>query len=71
MIYLPTIKIASNDNIAAKKSHWIDYSAYGFDKKAKADELLDLIRRVANGEHTKNEIQGNREIAIFKDGVTL
>lgn len=68
---VPTIKIASNDNIAAKKSHWIDYSAYGFDKKAKADKLLDLIRRVANGEHTKNEIQGNREIAIFKDGVTL
>ena len=68
---VPTIKIASNDNIATKKSHWIDYSAYGFDKKAKADELLELIKRVANGEQTKNEIQGNREIAIFKDGVTL
>ncbi len=68
---VPTIKIASNDNIATKKSHWIDYSAYGFDKKAKADELLDLIKRVADGEQTKNEIQGNREIAIFKDGVTL
>ncbi len=68
---VPTIKIASNDNIATKKAHWIDYSAYGFDKQAKADELLNLIKRVANGEQTKNEIQGNREIAIFKDGVTL
>ena len=68
---VPTVKIASNDNIAAKKSHWIDYSAYGFDKQAKAEELLDLIKRVANGEQTKNEFQGNREIAIFKDGVTL
>ena len=68
---VPTIKIASNDNIATKKSHWIDYSAYGFDKQAKADELLELIKRVANGDQTKNEIQGNREIAIFKDGVTL
>ena len=68
---VPTIKIASNDNIATKKSHWIDYSAYGFDKLEKANELLDLIKRVANGEQTKNEIQGNREIAIFKDGVTL
>jgi RNase H-fold protein (predicted Holliday junction resolvase) len=38
---------------------------------AKAKELLDLIKQVANGELTKNEIQGNREIAIFKDGVTL
>ncbi len=68
---VPTIKIASNDNIASKKSHWIDYSAYGFDKKVKANELLKLIKNVANGQLTKNEIQGNREIAIFKDGVTL
>ena len=68
---VPTIKIASNDNIATKKSHWIDYSAYGFDKTAKANELLELIKNVANGQPTKNEIQGNREIAIFKDGVTL
>ncbi len=68
---VPTIKIASNDYIAKHKSHWIDYSAYGFDKKAKADELLELIKRVADGALTKNEIHGNREIAIFKDGVTL
>ncbi len=68
---VPTIKIASNDTIATKKSHWIDYSAFGFDKTAKANELLELIKNVANGEPTKNEIQGNREIAIFKDGVTL
>lgn len=68
---VPTIKIASNDNIATKKSHWIDYSAFGFDKQAKANELLELIKNVANGQLTKNEIQGNREIAIFKDGVTL
>ena len=68
---VPTVKIASNDTIATKKNHWIDYSAYGFDNQAKADELLDLIKRVANGELTKNEVQGNREIAIFKDGVTL
>lgn len=68
---VPTIKIASNDNIAIKKSHWIDFSAYGLDKKAKADELLKLIKLVSDGELTKNEIHGNREIAIFKDGVTL
>lgn len=68
---VPTVKIASNDNIANKKSHWIDYSAYGFDKNAKCDELLALIKNVADGQQTKNEILGNREIAIFKDGVTL
>ena len=37
----------------------------------KADELMDIIRLVSDGKMTKNEIQGNREIAIFKDGVTL
>ncbi len=68
---VPTVKIASNDAIAAKKAHWIDFSAFGTDKAQKSDELINLIRRVADGEETKNEIQGNREIAIFKDGVTL
>ena len=68
---VPTIKIASNDSIAMKKNHWIDFSAFGDDKNKKAEELTDLIRRVANGEETKNETLGNREIAIFKDGVTL
>ena len=68
---VPTVKAASNDTIAAKKPHWIDFSAYGFDKDAKADELLGIIKDVADGKQTKNEIFGNREIAIFKDGVTL
>ena len=68
---VPTVKIASNDLIAEKKAHWIDFSAFGFDKKQKADELLELIKQTANGRQTKNEILGNREIAIFKDGVTL
>ena len=67
----PNLKIASNDVIATRKSHWTDYSAYGFDKEEKANGLISLIRRVADGEPTKNEIHGNREIAIFKDGVTL
>lgn len=68
---VPTIKIASNDTIAAKKPHWIDFSAFGNDKAAKTGELLSLIREVADGRSTKNELHGNREIAIFKDGVTL
>ena len=68
---VPTLKIASNDTIADKKKHWIDFSAFGFDKDAKATELLELIKEIADGKPTKNEILGNREIAIFKDGVTL
>ena len=68
---VPTIKIASNDNIAAKKPHWIDFSAFGEDKAAKADALVSLIKEVASGKLTNNEINSSREIAIFKDGVTL
>jgi altronate hydrolase len=68
---VPTVKIASNDNIANKKKHWIDFSAFGTDKDKKAEELLGLIKEIADGKPTKNELLGNREIAIFKDGVTL
>ena len=68
---VPTIKIASNDELAKKKPHWIDFNAYGFDTEEKAEELLKLIKEIANGKEAKNEIYGCREIAIFKDGVTL
>ena len=68
---VPTVKIASNNNIASKKPHWIDFSAYGFEKDKIADELLSLIKDVANGKETNNEKCSSREIAIFKDGVTL
>lgn len=67
---VPTVKIASNDVIAQKKKLWIDFSAFG-NNDEKAQELFDLVCRVAEGEQTKNELYGNREIAIFKDGVTL
>ncbi len=68
---VPTIKIASNNFIAEKKSHWIDFNAFGNNQEEKKDELLRLISNVAGGTLTKNEIHGNREIAIFKNGVTL
>lgn len=68
---VPTVKIASNNVIAEKKKHWIDFSAFSDDKDLKAQELFELVCRVAEGEQTKNELYGNREIAIFKDGVTL
>ena len=68
---VPTIKIASNDALANKKPHWIDFNAYGFNTEEKAEELLEIIKQIANGKETKNEKYGCREIAIFKDGVTL
>lgn len=71
----PTIKIASNSQLAAKKSGWIDFDAGpiadGEPITEAAKRLFALVLRVAGGEQTKSERMGFREIAIFKDGVTL
>ena len=64
---IPTVKIATNTALFKKKPSWID-----FDAQSGGDaELLELIVAVACGKETQNEINGYREIAIFKDGVTL
>lgn len=68
---VPTVKISSNSQLAQKKAHWIDFDAYCTDVNTKADELLSFVQAVANGKQTKNEMNNCREIAIFKDGVTL
>lgn len=73
---VPTIKISTNSELASKKPGWIDFDAgqilAGVDRDALAEELLDYILKVASGEaQANNEQHGFREIAIFKDGVTL
>jgi altronate hydrolase len=74
---VPTLKIASNSDLAARKPGWIDFDAGRLllddaDPDAIADELFDLVLDVASGRRrTRNEVNGNREIAIWKDGVTL
>ena len=35
------------------------------------DRLLDFVLEIASGKKTLSEERGAREIAIFKDGVTL
>ena len=64
---VPTLKIATNTALAEKKSRWIDFNA----QSGSDDALFDLIVATANGKETKNEANDCREIAIFKDGVTL
>ena len=72
----PTVKIATNSQLAAHKKHWIDFNA-GTVAEGKetldeaGDRLLDYVLSVASGEETLSEQHGCREIAIFKDGVTL
>ncbi len=73
---VPTIKISSNSAIAQKKPQWIDFNAGALLEGAAMDELarqlLDLVLQAASGEtKTKNEIHGYKEIAIWKEGVTL
>ena len=71
----PTIKIASNSQLASQKACWIDFNAGpvadGESIPHAARRLLALVVQVASGQRTKSEEHGFREIAIFKDGVTL
>ncbi len=72
---VPTMKIASNNTIANKKSGWIDFSAgqilEGRTFEALTDELFDKIVRTASGEKLKSELAGFHDMAIWKRGVTL
>jgi altronate hydrolase len=71
----PTIKISSNSALAAKKPHWIDFDAGclldGVDRDMAACDLQNLIVETASGRATRNERNDEREIAIWKSGVTL
>ncbi|RYE03717.1 MAG: altronate dehydratase [Sphingomonadales bacterium] len=71
---VPTIKIASNSDLAARKPGWIDFDAGqvledGMESAAGA--LLACIAEIASGRQTAAERNGEREIAIWKRGVTL
>ena len=69
---VPTVKIATNENLAKNKKNWIDFDASPcLSGKDLSDELVDYIIKVAEGKETMNEINDYREISIFKDGVTL
>ena len=69
---VPTVKISTNGSLAERKSAWIDFDASPvLEGRELTDELFDYVLSVANGEETKNEKFGYKEISIFKDGVTL
>lgn len=72
---VPTLKIASNNALAAKKPHWIDFNAgvltNGETMERTAAELFSLCRAVLGGALTAGERNGYADIALFKNGVTL
>ena len=73
--FVPTMKIATNSDLANRKKNWIDFSAgqllEGRSMKELLPEFIDKVIAVANGEKARNEENGYREISIFKNGVTL
>ena len=69
---VPTVKVATNSGLAEKKKNWIDFNAGPMiEGNDLMQDFVDYIVRVAEGTETRNERNGYREIAIFKDGVTL
>ena len=73
--FVPTMKIATNPTLAKNKAHWVDFSAGSLIEDRTMSDLvsafLDKVISIANGEETRNETNGYREISIFKNGVTL
>lgn len=74
---VPTLKIASNHSLAERKPGWIDFDAGqlldpSVDPDRVTDDLMNLILDVASGRKlARNEVNGFREITIWKQGVTL
>ena len=71
---VPTLKIASNRELALAKAHWIDFDASrALDEGEGAvdDAFMARILAIASGEPCAAERAGQRSIAIWKRGVTL
>ncbi|MGN1009191.1 MAG: UxaA family hydrolase [Butyricicoccus sp.] len=73
---VPTVKVASNSALAARKPHWIDFNAGqvldGVSWEDAADAFFRYILDVASGRvRTRSEENGYKEISVFRDGVIL
>lgn len=71
----PTLKLATNSQLASNKKNWIDFDAGSIVNGESIDDaakrLLKLVIEVASGKRTQTELRGYRSISIFKDGVVL
>ncbi len=72
---VPTVKIATNSDLAARKANWIDFNAGtlldGQTLPQLSDALFELVLAIAGGKETLSERSGFKDLAIFKNGVTL
>ncbi|MFU0825590.1 UxaA family hydrolase [Clostridium sp.] len=73
--FVPTIKISTNTQLYKLKPHWIDFNAGTLVEDESFETLLEkfinYVIGVASGELSNNEKNDFRELAIFKNGVTL
>lgn len=72
---VPTVKISTNTDLYKRKSNWIDFDAgrllSGETMEKLTLELMNYVADIASGGKSKSEKMGFKEIAIFKNGVTL
>lgn len=73
---IPSVKIATNVQLYNHKTHWFDFNAgtliYNDSMDVLCDRLWDLVLDIASGKkQARNEINGYRDIMIFKNGVML
>ena len=72
---IPTVKVSTNTPLSEKKRNWIDFNAgilaQGADMQETTEVFFKKLLAIASGEQTQSEKHDYREIAIFKDGVTL
>ena len=73
--FVPTMKISTNTPLYQAKPSWIDFNAGVLAQdepmSAVSERFIDFVLAAASGEPVNNEKNNYREIAIFKQGVTL
>ena len=73
---VPTVKVSTQSDIAERKKNWIDFNAgkllEGESMSDLTEELFAYVLKIASGEASPaSEALSKRNLAIFKDGVTL
>lgn len=73
--FVPTMKISTNTPLFDKKGNWIDFNAgvlaEGEPMADVSARFIDFVLAAASGNPVNNERNNYREVAIFKQGVTL
>ena len=72
---VPVIKLSARTGLAEMKSGWIDFDAgvilHGEPPEEAASRLMERVLLTASGAKTLSERNGYRDMAIFKNGVTV